>query len=296
LAENDKGQAKKDDAATSVPNPAPTTHPKLVPSEGAQPPTRPQRADRRRQDEQGKTRRLAWPLTANETLTLAVSIGSLFVAYLAYKTAADTSELRDAIATLTRLDVEAQRQVETMQEANRISSRALTKALSSAVYFGDLSLIGHLDSEGRPGMGIRMAVGNGGDSPTRALRVRMACTEAIWTLDEPFDQRRLAAAKEYRIAIGPKKEASYIACTYGVPAFTRVITDSRSIYVFGDALYADTVRPSQTHRVEFCYRFYRFFSIEGGPPTGDADACGRHNCTDDECDAEDAAAAAVARN
>jgi hypothetical protein len=59
-------------------------------------------------------------LTINEWLTFLVGVGSLFVSYLTYKNAADTSDLKGAVQNLTNLAVDTTRQADASQEQLKV--------------------------------------------------------------------------------------------------------------------------------------------------------------------------------
>jgi hypothetical protein len=216
--------------------------------------------------------RIYWAVTGAASIfaTLATVVAAIY-AVNAYNAALRTVR-------------ETRAQVEAVQEANQISSRALAAAVSASIYFDTPIFVQFTDTDGIHKLGLRVLVGNSGGSTTRHLVVRTACVDAEATFGDHFDQARLASAQPYRAPLGPKQVRTPLVCDFSLEKMTGIVAGMRSIYVFGEASYSDTVNPAIPHKVEFCTRLHDF--AFGQSWVAGSEACERHNCTDDECNAE----------
>lgn len=60
-----------------------------------------------------------------------------------------------------------------------------------------------------------------------------------------------------------------------------------TLYVYGKATYSDTISSSETHYLEFCTKLSGLTYVSGFLNPGAFafnSECGRHNCSDEECD------------
>lgn len=296
LVENEKSQGEKGGAVAGALDAAPPVQAEQPPIQGADTPGRSHGAKNGRQDSQSGARGFLSRLTVNEWLTFLVGVGSLAVSYLTYKNASDTSDLKDAVAGLTKLVAEAQRQAGAMQsqaeaakEANEINRRTLAASFSSSVHFTQGEFRLHTDANEAPRIHVLIPMGNDGGTTTSGLTYAAVCATFTDRPADPYSPGRVRAARRYSVTLAPKQTVRPIVCSYSLNEWAFIIAFKADLYVYGQATYRDTVNPAETHAVEFCTRLYdiRFSGSPFNPgPFAMAEECESHNCRDAECAAQ----------
>ena len=181
---------------------------------------------------------------------------------------------------------ETRKQVVAAREANEINRRMLASSEGASVYFGNVFHIADtVQPDGTAKTTIRFRIGNSGASTTRFLTYQSACTDSMEGRTDPFDRGVLATKTIYRLALAPKSDVEPIACTFDIPKVVQLAFQNPWIYVFGLASYRDTTNPDLLHHVEFCLMTHGFGSGGAGVTTIQSQ-CERHNCADDECEAQ----------
>jgi hypothetical protein len=107
-----RGDHAENDSDDSVADPFFPREAEVSPALGTHKAGRADRANDGGDDENRPSRNFLFELSVNEWLTFLVGLGSLFVAALAYRNAADNSDIRDAIRNLSELASQAQRQAD----------------------------------------------------------------------------------------------------------------------------------------------------------------------------------------
>jgi hypothetical protein len=132
---------------------------------------------------------------------------------------------------------------------------------------------------------------NSGDTPTRDARIRTN----ILTSKEPMaSDFRFPdnAADDRSVVVGPRTKTATERVGATSPDAIKAVQDGKGhLYLYGWCRYRDVFqrRDEKPHITKFCFELT---SVGGNPFSGLGDhstfwtGCGRHNCTDEDCDKE----------
>ena len=93
----------------------------------------------------------------------------------------------------------------------------------------------------------------------------------------------------HHITLAPKQTANVVVCSYTFDQCRLMIARGKSVYLYGQVSYRDTVNPKTVHQVQFCGRLHDLgFNVTTPFNPGAfaiGEECPHHNCADDECEA-----------
>lgn len=116
MIENEEGDTEKRNSVNGEANATAPSQAERFPVNGSHRQDVANGSENGRQDRKGDPRRFLSRRAVGEWLTALIGLGSLAVSFLTYKNAADTSDLKNAVANLTTLASEARRQADAMRD------------------------------------------------------------------------------------------------------------------------------------------------------------------------------------
>jgi len=141
---------------------------------------------------------------------------------------------------------------------------------------------------------------NSGNTPARDFTVHSSCAFGDWptpvsdpsklTIDDPKLQF-IMKNRDVSVLIGPKQTVDAGYCVvHGLGVMLQQFGEMQD-FLFGEATYKDILNPTYTHRTQFCFQLRLSGSWAGSiddavPLAVDGRPCEKHNCADEECDAQ----------